>query len=135
MKKLAQRIYGISTGLVCLALAGGGLADILHLPVADRVMTRLGYPEYFQEIIGVWKILGVVALLVPGRPVLKEWAYAGMVFDVTGAALSHLAVGDRLDVLPPLVILALVIASHRARPPGRRCPRPKRPTPREPVVL
>lgn len=111
-----HRIHWIATTLVCLALGGGGVVDLLHLPAADRVMARLGYPEYFQDILGVWKILGAMALLVPGRPILKEWAYAGMVFDVTGAALSHLVTGDRLEVVPPLVVLVLLVISYRTRP-------------------
>lgn len=120
MAESFPRVYWVATGLVCLALGFGGVVDILHAPVADRVMARLGYPSYFQEIIGVWKILAVLALLVPRRPVLKEWAYAGTSFDVTGAALSHLAVGDRIDALPPLVVLALLGTSLSTRPPDRR---------------
>jgi uncharacterized membrane protein YphA (DoxX/SURF4 family) len=75
-------------------LGSGGVGDILRTqPVVDG-MTHLGYPAYFCVILGVWKVLGAVAVLVPRFPRLKEWAYAGAVFELTGASASHLAVGD-----------------------------------------
>lgn len=97
-----------------------GLANLLHLEAAERGLLALGYPAYFGTLIGAWKILGGVALLAPGRPRLKEWAYAGIVFDLTGALFSHLAAGDpAVKCLGATVYLALTITSWAMRPPSR----------------
>jgi len=83
-------------------------------------MSHLGYPVYFAALLGVWKILGGLAILAPRMPRLKEWAYAGMFFDLTGAAVSHGSVGDPpARILTPLAILVLVIASWALRPKSR----------------
>jgi hypothetical protein len=80
----------------------------------------LGYPFHFAEILGVAKILGVLALLVPGTPRLKEWAYAGFTFTFVGAILSHLAAGQRKEAIVPLAALAVMTVSYLLRPPLRR---------------
>jgi DoxX-like family len=83
-------------------------------------MKHLGYPAYFMTIIGVWYVLGAVALLVPRFPWLKEWAYAGTVFIYTGAVASRLAVGDRsVTLVGPIVLIGLVAASWSLRPSAR----------------
>ena len=88
-------------------------------------MHHLGYPLYFASILGVWKLLGAIAIVVPGFPRLKEWAYAGFCFDLTAAALSHAAVGDTTgDIVAPLVFLALVFASWALRPASRTLAEP-----------
>jgi hypothetical protein len=80
----------------------------------------LGYPAYFSVILGIWKILGAVAVLAPGFPRLKEWAYAGMFFNMTGAVASHLSVGDGASALiAPTVVIALVATSWALRPATR----------------
>jgi hypothetical protein len=113
--------YWVSTGVVALALGGGGLADVLLLDVVVTGMTHLGYPIYFIVLLGVWKLLGAVALLAPGLPRLKEWAYAGAVFDFTGAFVSHVAMGDpAVRLIGPFVYTCLTFASWALRPPGRR---------------
>jgi uncharacterized membrane protein YphA (DoxX/SURF4 family) len=82
---------------------------------------HLGYPAYFVLILGLWKILGAVAVVVPGFPRLKEWAYAGFFFDLSGAAASRAFVGDgATDILQPLGFLVLVMASWALRPASRR---------------
>jgi hypothetical protein len=82
---------------------------------------HLGYPSYFLVLLGSWKVLGAVALLVPLRPLLKEWAYAGAFFVYTGAIVSHLSAGyDRGKVGVLVVITALTVASWMLRPPSRR---------------
>ncbi len=82
---------------------------------------HLLYPAYFFTILGVWKLLGVIAILSPKLPLLKEWAYAGFVFDTTGALASHVAVGDGLaDWFPAVAVTVLVYVSWRLRPPSRR---------------
>jgi uncharacterized membrane protein YphA (DoxX/SURF4 family) len=112
--------YWAATGLVALAFAAGGAADLARGPDMVAAMAQLGYPAYFLTILGTWKVLGAAALLVPRFPRVKEWAYAGMVFDLTGAAASHAAVGDPAGkVVTPLVLLALVAASWALRPESR----------------
>jgi DoxX-like family len=113
--------YWIPTVLIALAFLFGGFADLLHVADVAVSMNRLGYPLYFMDILGVWKLLGAVVLLAPGVPRLKEWAYAGMFFDLTGASLSHFFVGDAIsDVLTPLVLTAVLMASWWLRPEGRK---------------
>jgi hypothetical protein len=115
--------YWATTGLVAAAFAFGGFMDLSQGADVVAGMQHLGYPLYFATLLGVWKLLGAAAVVVPGWPRLKEWAYAGMFFDLTGAAVSHAAVGDPAgNVITPLVILGLVIASMLLRPAGRRLP-------------
>jgi len=84
-------------------------------------MQHLGYPDYFARILGAWKVLGVLALLAPALPRLKEWAYAGFFFNLTGAALSHLAVGDGIEgAAAPLVLLAIGLLSWATAPASRQ---------------
>ncbi len=100
------------------------IGGVLGLTQSEQMRTglqHLGYPMYFAAILGAWKLLGAIAITVPGLPRVKEWAYAGFFFDLTAAAASHLAVGDRAgDVMAPLVYLALVMTSWALRPDSRR---------------
>ncbi|WP_437674856.1 DoxX family protein [Sorangium sp. So ce131] len=113
--------YWIATGLLGFGVAAGGLADLTRSPQVVEVMTRLGYPAYLATLLGVWKVLGAVALFAPRFPRLKEWAYAGIFFDLTGAAASHAAVGDPAgQVMTPLVLVAVAAASWALRPESRR---------------
>jgi uncharacterized membrane protein YphA (DoxX/SURF4 family) len=85
------------------------------------MITHLGYPAYLLTIIGIWKILGVVALLMPRNPLLKEWAYAGFFFIMTGAIFSHLTLGDQVvELVPSLLLLALTVISWHFRPPNKK---------------
>jgi uncharacterized membrane protein YphA (DoxX/SURF4 family) len=116
--------YWICTVLIGLSFLSGGVVDLLRVPQALEGMTHLGYPAYFLTILGIWKILGGGAVLLPGFPLLKEWAYAGMIFDLTGAAASHVASGDDVrHILTPLVLAVLVVASWALRPEGRKLKR------------
>ncbi len=83
--------YWVTTALVVSELALGGVWDILRAPQVRGLIERLGYPLYFLVILGIWKLLGAVALVIPRFPRLKEWAYAGVFFDLTGAVSSQLA--------------------------------------------
>ncbi|HET9232526.1 MAG TPA: DoxX family protein [Candidatus Eisenbacteria bacterium] len=104
--------YWTSTGIIALAFLSGGLAYLAGVEETLRGMAELGYPAYFVTILGVWKTLGAVALVVPGLPRLKEWAYAGIAFDLIGAAASHAAVGHpAVKVAAPLVVLAIAAVS------------------------
>ena len=113
--------YWVTTGLTAFVFLSGGAADLARPPFLMEGMTHLGYPAYFVLILGVWKVLGGVAVLAPRLPRLKEWAYAGMIFDLTGAAASHAAVGEPAgEIATPLIISGIVIASWALRPESRR---------------
>ncbi|MCB9677240.1 MAG: DoxX family protein [Alphaproteobacteria bacterium] len=112
--------YWIATGLFAFALGSSGVMDLVLAEPLVEAMTHLGYPLYFVQILGFWKVLGVIALLAPGFPRLKEWAYAGFFFDLSGAVVSHLVMGDGLGgALAPFVLLAIGAASYALRPAGR----------------
>jgi heme A synthase len=84
-------------------------------------ITQLGYPVYILPLLGAWKILGTAALLIPKFPLVKEWAYAGVFFLLTGAIFSHLAVGhSAVELIPSLLLLALTVLSWYLRPPNRK---------------
>lgn len=108
-------LYWIPTGMIALVMASGGLIDALQTGSALQVFHHLGYPDYFSTILGVAKLLGVVALLAPVPRALREWAYAGFTFDVGGAILSIFAVGDPPSHLAiPLVALGMLQLSYFA---------------------
>jgi uncharacterized membrane protein YphA (DoxX/SURF4 family) len=108
--------YWIATLLIALVMLGGGAADFMLVESVTQTMDHLGYPHYFAQLLGAWKVLGAIAIVVPGFPRLKEWAYAGIFFDLTGAFVSHLAVGDgAAQAVPPLVIAIILIASYALR--------------------
>ena len=92
MKK-TKTIYWIVTGLFCAFMIFSSIPDIMVTPEAVTFITSLGYPKYFIPFIGVAKLLGVIAILIPGFPTLKEWAYAGLFFDLLGATYSALSTG------------------------------------------
>ncbi|HXO18647.1 MAG TPA: DoxX family protein [Thermoanaerobaculia bacterium] len=116
--------YWICTALIAFAFLSGGVVDVMRPQQALEGMTHLGYPPYFMIILGVWKILGGVVILLPGFALPKEWAYAGMIFDLTGASASHFATGDDVrHIVVPLVLAVLVVASWALRPESRRLKR------------
>ena len=114
--------YWVTTALVVSELALGGVWDILRVPQVRSLIERLGYPLYFLVILGIWKLLGAVALVIPRFPRLKEWAYAGVFFDLTGAVSSHWASGlvDAGTMAYPIVMTGVAFASWALRPPSRR---------------
>lgn len=119
--RLRTNAYWAATLLVAVEFGVGGVNDALNLQFFRA--PQLGYPAYFGVILGVWKLLGTVAVLVPGYPRLKEWAYAGMIFDLTGAVASLVAIGGGAgDVAWPLVVIPVVAVSWALRPPSRRLP-------------
>jgi len=115
-------IYWITTALLASELVLGGIWDVLRVPQVHVIIERLGYPSYFLVILGIWKLLGAVAVIVPRFPRLKEWAYAGVVFDLTGALASNLASGvtDTGTIAYLLLMMAVTAASWALRPPSRR---------------
>ena len=99
----------------------GGVIGLLGGEQVAAGVQHLGYPMYFASILGFWKLAGAIVITAPGLPRLKEWAYAGFLFDLTAAAASHAAVGDgAAEIVTPLVFLALVAASYLLRPESRR---------------
>jgi hypothetical protein len=113
--------YWATTTAAAAELGVGGIWDIARLSFVRDVVTHLGYPSYFLVLLGTWKVLGAVALLVPRRALLKEWAYAGAFFTYTGAVVSHLATGYALGELVPLATLTtLTVLSWALRPASRR---------------
>jgi uncharacterized membrane protein YphA (DoxX/SURF4 family) len=100
----------------------GGVWDVLRVPQVHVIIDRLGYPSYFLVILGIWKLLGAIAVIVPRFPRLKEWAYAGVVFDLTGALVSNLAAGVSDIGTPAYLVLMMVVTatSWALRPPSRR---------------
>jgi uncharacterized membrane protein YphA (DoxX/SURF4 family) len=125
--KLKMIGYWVTTIIVTLELLAGGVTDLIHGPAllfagdpVVLVLAQLGYPVYLLTILGVWKLLGAVALLVPWFPRLKEWAYAGTFFVYVGAAASWAARGGGMgDLIVPLILAVLTLASWALRPPSR----------------
>jgi len=112
--------YWTATIILALELLVGGLADLAQRAEVTRVMAHLGYPSYFVVILGAWKVAAVFAVLLPRFPRLKEWAYAGAIFETTGAAASHAAAGDSLgNLLVPLAFALIAIVSWALRPSDR----------------
>lgn len=117
MTKRNKIIYWIATAWLALGMLSTGLVQLLKVEKEVEMMTHLGYPLYFLTIIGVWKILGVVAVLVPKFPLLREWAYAGFFFAMSGAILSHLIMKDEAkEIFGPALLLILAIVSWYFRP-------------------
>jgi uncharacterized membrane protein YphA (DoxX/SURF4 family) len=124
MTKRNKIIYWIATLWLSLGMISTGVIQILKQKEGQGALdsiTHLGYPDYILTILGVWKILGVVAILIPRMPLVKEWAYAGFFFVMTGAMYSHLAVGDPLSaIFPSLLLMGLTIVSWYFRPTERK---------------
>ncbi len=113
--------YWVTTVLAALLVLWSSWLDLSRAPAVLEGMRHLGYPDYLAPILGVWKLLALPAILAPGLPRLKEWAYAGVFFDLTGAALSHALSGDpTANVITPLVILSIVAASWALRPESKK---------------
>jgi uncharacterized membrane protein YphA (DoxX/SURF4 family) len=113
--------YWTTTILGPASFVIGGVLNLSQSEQVAATMHHLGYPLYFASILGAWKLLGAIAIVVPGLPRVKEWTYAGFFFDLTAAAVSRAAVGDSTaDVVAPLVFLALVLASWALRPSSRK---------------
>src|SRR5262245_5452494 len=117
--------YWICTALVAFFMISGGFANLL-LPEAIAGIVKLGYPRFFASILGVWKVLGGIAILVPRFARLKEWAYAGITFELTGAAITNAIVGHiggplgyGAHIAAPLIIALLALLSWALRPENR----------------
>ena len=125
MSKRNKIIYWVATIWLSLGMASTGLVQLLQVQEETELMQVLGYPAYFLIILGIWKLLGVVAVLVPKFPLVKEWAYAGFFFAMSGAIASHAAVGDgATEYFGPILLLALTVLSWYFRPTSRKVPSP-----------
>lgn len=120
MTKRDKIIYWISTAWLALGMLSTGAVQLFRVQSEVDTITHLGYPVYFLTILGIWKILGVVAVLVPKFPLLKEWAYAGFFFAMSGATFSRIAAGNMNEVFPSVLLLTLTIVSWYFRPADRK---------------
>lgn len=121
--------YWIFTIAVAFELAAGALWDLLRIDYVRVIFAHLGYPLYLLMILGIWKLPGALAILVPRFPRLKEWAYAGAFFDYTGAAASHFLSGANLGQwIGPSIFAAVTLTSWGLRPASRRLPKDSVPT-------
>jgi len=122
--KAGKIIYWVATLWLALGMVSTGIVQLLKEKSGQGGLdsiTHLGYPVYFLTILGVWKMLGVIAVLIPKFPLLKEWAYAGFFFVMSGAILSHIALRDSVsEIFPALLLLILAAASWYFRPADRR---------------
>lgn len=121
MTKRNKIIYWIATIWLSLGMVSTGIVQLLKMKEEVALFTQLGYPLYLLTILAVWKFLGVIAVLVPKFPLLKEWAYAGFFFAMSGAVFSHLANGDSAkELFGPVLLIILTIVSWYFRPEGRK---------------
>lgn len=121
MTKTKKIIYWIATIWLALGMTSTAIVQLMKPQAELDMMTRLGYPAYLLTILGIWKILGVAAVLIPKFPLLKEWAYAGFFFAMSGAIISHIAVGDPVSqMFPPLLLLVLTVVSWYFRLENRK---------------
>jgi hypothetical protein len=121
MTKRNKIIYWISTLWLALGMLSTGGVQLFKVKTEVDMITHLGYPVYFLTILGIWKFLGVIAVLIPKFPVVKEWAYAGFFFAMSGAICSHIAIGNPInEILPSLLLLILTVVSWYFRTAERK---------------
>ena len=122
MEKRNKIIYWVCTALVCFGMLGSGVQQILRTSEMTLMLNGLGYPTYFGVLIGVWKVLAVITLLLPNFKLVKEWAYAGLFFTMTGALFSHLACGhfEIKEIAGPVMQTLFIVASWYFRPADRK---------------
>src|ERR1700761_3320191 len=121
MEKKKVVWYWIITAILSFCIFMGGLAQAMQVKGVVEGFKPLGYPTYFISLIGVWKVLGVIAILIPKFPLLKEWAYAGLFFTMTGAVISHIASNDITpQIIAPIVLAIFTVLSWYLRPASRK---------------
>ncbi|MCD2425943.1 DoxX family protein [Niabella pedocola] len=125
MKKRDKIIYWIATAWLALGMLATGIVQLIQTKEEIALMAHLGYPVYLLTLLAIWKILGVIAVLIPKFPLLKEWAYAGFFFAMSGAIVSHLVIGDGgKDLFGPSLLLVLTLVSWYFRPASRKTNNP-----------
>ncbi len=121
MSKRNKIIYWVATIWLSLGMVSSGLVQLLAIDEEVALMNRLGYPRYLLLLLGISKLFGVIAVLIPRFTMIKEWAYAGFFFIMAGAIFSHLAVGDpAIEFFGPTLLLVLTLTSWYFRPPTRK---------------
>ncbi|MEO6980740.1 MAG: DoxX family protein [Mucilaginibacter sp.] len=121
MEKRKTLWYWIITAILSFFIFSGGLAQAMQVEGVVQGFKPLGYPNYFIAIIGVWKMLGIIAILIPNFKLLKEWAYAGIFFVMSGAVISHIASGNiSIQIIAPAVLAIFTVLSWYLRPADRR---------------
>jgi len=121
MTRTRKIIYWFFTLWLSLGMASTGVVQLIKPAEEVAKITHLGYPIYFLTILGSWKILGVIAVLAPKLALLKEWTYAGFFFAMSGAAISHIALGDTVtEILPSFPLLPLTVISLYFMPESRK---------------
>ncbi|TGK05762.1 DoxX family protein [Leptospira selangorensis] len=114
-------IYWIATAWLSLGMVSTGIVQTIQMKEEADMFAHLGYPAYLMIILGIWKLLGVIAVLVPKYPLVKEWAYAGFFFTMSGAVFSHFAAGDGAkEYFGPVLLLVLTVVSWYFRPADRK---------------
>jgi hypothetical protein len=121
MTKRNKIIYWVATLWLALGMVSTGGVQLLKVKEEADMFTHQGYPDYLLTMLGIWKILGVVVLLIPKFPLLKEWAYAGFFFAMSGAVISHVAIGDGAkELFGPILLIVLTVVSWYFRPADRK---------------
>jgi len=121
MEKRKLTWYWIITAILSFCIFSGGLFQALLMKGVIQGFKPLGYPTYFISLIGIWKMLGVIAILIPKFKLLKEWAYAGIFFTMTGAVISHIASNDvSPQIIAPVVLAVFTVLSWYLRPSDRK---------------
>ncbi|MFC5272391.1 DoxX family protein [Adhaeribacter terreus] len=121
MKKRNKIIYWVATVWLSLGMVSSGAVQFLQLKEEVDIFNHLHYPLYFLTLLAIWKFLGVIAVLIPKFPLLKEWAYAGFFFAMSGALFSHIATGDGAqENFGPALLLVLTALSWYFRPADRK---------------
>ncbi len=121
MTKRNRIIYWVSTLWLALGMTSTGIVQLIRMKEESDMMAHLGYPQYILTLLGIWKLFGVIAVLVPKFPLVKEWAYAGFFFAMSGAAFSHIALGDNpTELFGPGLLIVLTAVSWYFRPAERR---------------
>jgi hypothetical protein len=121
MTKRNKIIYWVATLWLALGMVSTGIVQLLRIKEEVDLMTHLGYPIYFLTILGIWKLLGVITVLLPKFPLLKEWTYAGFFFAMSGAVFSHFASGsDASQFFGPVLLIVLTVVSWYFRPAERK---------------
>jgi hypothetical protein len=123
MKKGKVITYWICTVVIAMTIGAGGAAQALRVPQNVEGMMALGYPLHFIVLLGVWKVLGALTLVAPRLRLVKEWAYAGIFIDLSGAMVTAVANGSgAFHVVAPAILVGFLVASWALRPESRRLP-------------
>lgn len=120
MSKTKKIIYWISTIWLSLGMVSSGIVQLFKIEEGIAFILDLGYPRYFLTLLAIWKLLGVAAFLMPRYPLIKEWAYAGFFFMMSGAVYSHIAMGTTNEMVPAAISLVLIVISWYSRPASRK---------------